>query len=508
MESTPTSRTTPKSLVLLAVCIAAITMPFNFTAAAVALPAIGRAFDGSPMQLNWVTNAFMLTFGSCLMVAGALADSFGRKKVFTGGLAAFALLSAALMFASDLTTFDLLRAAQGIAAAATFSGGLSALAQVFDGAARTRAFSVVGSSFGIGLAFGPIAAGVMIEAFGWSTIFLLITLLAVIAFIVATRYMDESRNPQARGIDWPGAICFTGALGIFTYAVLKVPQSGWRDPVVLVLFAVALLSFVAFVVIEQRVVQPMLDLSLFRYPRFVGVQLLAAAPAYAFVVLLLLLPVRFVGIDGMREIDAGRLMIALSAPLLILPIVAGYLTRWLSPSTLCGAGLLVSAAGLFWLSHVPTGSAPWLLALPMLVIGVGISLPWGLMDGLAVSVVPKERAGMATGVFSTTRVAGEGVAVAVVSALLSALTAAHLGHSTHTAQAAQHLVTGDIGGASALLVGTSHAALIHGYSDGFSSLLLVLSAITAVTAGVVFLFLDRGAAQNDETAPALNPADG
>ncbi|UZE09495.1 MFS transporter [Pseudomonas sp. B21-053] len=503
MENSAASRTTQKNLVLLAVCIAAITMPFNFTAAAVALPAIGRAFDGSPMQLNWVTNAFMLTFGSCLMVAGALADSFGRKKVFIAGVASFAVLSAALTFAADLTTFDLLRAAQGVAAAAAFSGGMSALAQVFDGPARTRAFSFVGSSFGIGLAFGPIAAGVMIEAFGWPTIFLLITLLASIAFILAARYMDESRNPDAGGIDWPGAICFTWALGIFTYGVLKVPQSGWSDPFVLGLFAVALLSFIAFVVIEQRVTQPMLDLSLFRYPRFVGVQLLAAAPAYAFVVLLLLLPVRFVGIDGMSEIDAGRLMIALSAPLLFLPIVAGYLTRWLSPSTICGVGLLVSAAGLFWLSHVPTGSVPWVLALPMSVIGIGISLPWGLMDGLAVSVVPKERAGMATGIFSTTRVAGEGVAVAVVTALLSALTASHLSVSPNTAEAAQHLVTGDVAGASTLLAGTSRAALIDGYSAGFSTLLLVLTTITVVAAGVVFLFLDRGDEQSDEAAPVL-----
>ncbi len=102
------------------------------------------------------------------------------------------------------------------------------------------------------------------------------------------------------------------------------------------MLAAAVLFFLAFWQIEQRVARPMLDLTLFRYPRFVGVQLLAAAPAYGFVVLLILLPVRFIGIEGMSAVAGGRMMIAMSAPLLILPIVAGLLTRWFAPAAICG----------------------------------------------------------------------------------------------------------------------------------------------------------------------------
>lgn len=167
------------------------------------------------------------------------------------------------------------------------------------------------------------------------------------------------------------------------------------------------------------------------------------------------------------------------------------------PSTICGVGLLISAAGLYWLSYVPVGSSTLDVMLPMLVIGVGISLPWGLMDGLAVSVVPKERAGMATGIFSTTRIAGEGVAVAVVSALLSGLTARHLTDSAtepsaSVTEAAQRLVTGDLATAEANLPNTAHDLLISSYSAGFSTLLLILTGITVLTAAVVFLFLDGG----------------
>ncbi|KAA1178117.1 MFS transporter [Rhizobium tropici] len=491
---TKAANATEKFFVLVAVCCAAAAMPLTFTGPAVALPAISRTLGGSPIALNWVTNAFMLTFGSCLMASGALADSFGRRRIFLTGVACFALFSAGLALAGNIVWFDILRALQGLGAAAAFSGGMASLAQEFDGAARMRAFSIVGSSFGVGLAFGPIASGLMIDAFGWPSIFVLVVALALLALGLGAYFLRESRDPDAAGLDWPGALSFTLALTLFTYGVLRAPETGWSDPLVITLLVGAALLFLAFGIIERIVKRPMLDLSLFRYPRFVGVQLLAAAPAYAFVVLLILLPVRFVGIEGMSEIAAGRMMVALSAPLLILPIAAGFLTRWFSPATICGTGLVISATGLFWLSHFTAGSsAPSALIAPLLTIGIGISLPWGLMDGLAVSVVPKERAGMATGIFSTTRVAGEGVALAVVSAVLSALIQSKLGTpaAEHASAAAQQLVTGNLAAAASNMPAIGHEALIQGYGHAFSTLLWLLTAITAITAIVVFSFLGR-----------------
>lgn len=489
-----------KAVALLAVCLAAAAMPLTFTGPAVALTDIHRALGGSPIALNWVTNAFMLTFGSALMAAGSLADHHGRKRIFLIGTGAFAMISLGLIAAPSILCFDLLRAAQGLAAAAAFAGGMAALAQEFDGPARTRAFSIVGTSFGVGLSLGPITAAMMIDAFGWRSIFVLGLALVGPSFLLAVGVLRESRDPAAKGLDWAGALTFTAALTLFTFGILLAPQRGWADGRVVALLASAVLLFVVFGQVERQVARPMLDLSLFHYPRFVGVQLLAAAPAYAFVVLLILLPIRFVGIEGMSVIAAGQLMIALSAPLLILPIAAGMLTRFLSPAAICGLGLLIAAAGLFWLSRYPVGASHGLIVAPMITIGLGISLPWGLMDGLAVSVVPKERAGMATGIFSTTRVAGEGVALAVVSAILSALTATHL--PTADATAAQRLATGDLAGSAHRLPGVSLAALQHSYSAAFTSLLLLLTGVTLVTAIVVFLVLGRAV-----RAPGLARAD-
>ncbi|MER9348168.1 MFS transporter [Mesorhizobium sp. M0227] len=510
-----TSRTTTGSaerwLVLLSVCLAAMTMPLTFTGPAVALSRIAADLGGSPIELNWVTNAFMLTFGATLMASGALADNHGRKRLFLVGLSLYVLASLGAMLAPDIIWFDIFRAAQGIGSAAAFAGGASALAQEFEGPLRLRAFSFLGTSFGIGLAFGPIASGLLISAFGWRSIFILVAALAIAAAMLGLRTIRESRDPDATGLDWAGAGTFTIALASLTYGVLQAPQRGWADPLVVTLLAASVICFVAFVFVERRAQRPMLDLTLFAYPRFVGVQFLAAAPAYAFVVLLVLLPIRFIGIEGMSEIKAGQLMICLSGPLLILPMLAGQLARWIAPATICGVGLLVAAAGLVWLSLTPPVDSA--LVAPLMLIGVGIALPWGLMDGLAVSVVPRERAGMAVGIFNTTRVACEGVALAIVMATLSGFTAAQVAaeetaSSTEAAAAAQLLVTGNLGEAAQHLPQAGAIVLVQAYETAFDRLLIVLAAITVVTAIVVFLGLRRGSASGESVDVQAVPQEG
>lgn len=487
--------TAEKLMILAAVCLAALAMPISFTGPAVALPSIARALGGSPVELNWVTNAFMLAFGSSLMASGALADNYGRKRIFLTGLGLFGLFSLALSLVTNLVLFDILRAAQGLSSALAFSGGMAALAQEFEGNERTRAFSLIGITFGVGLSFGPILSGVLISHFGWQAAILVTVPLTIIAFGLGASRLRETRDPDARGIDWPGAISFTAALTLLTSGILQAPDIGWGHPLVVSLLAGAILVFGIFAIIEKRAARPMLDLSLFRYPRFVGVQLLAAAPAYSFVVLLILLPIRYIGVEGFSEVQTGQMMLALSAPLLIVPFLAALLTRWFSPAILCSVGLLISAAGLFWLSRCMPGQ-PVELTLPALVlIGFGISLPWGLMDGLAVSVVPKERAGMATGIFSTTRIAGEGIALAIVSALLTALLSWKLGAvlpggtGPDAVEAAQKIATGNLASALSLLDPVSREVVLQSYGEAFGHLLRILSEITVVTAISIFVVM-------------------
>lgn len=210
-----------KMLVLAAICLSALVLPLSFTGGAVATPAIGRDLGGSAVALTWITNAFMLTFGSLLMAAGALADVYGRKRVFAIGMMLFTAASLAQSLAPSVFWLDILRAVQGVAGAAALASGSAALAQEFDGHARTRAFSMLGTTFGIGLAFGPLVAGGLIEAFSWRAIFVFTGLIGIIAMVFGLPRMRETRDPGATGLDWPGTITFSGVLALFTFGVIQ-----------------------------------------------------------------------------------------------------------------------------------------------------------------------------------------------------------------------------------------------------------------------------------------------
>jgi len=492
------------TLVLGAVCLAALTLPLSFSAGAVATPAIGRDLGGTAAALTWITNAFMLTFGSLLMAAGTLADRYGRKRIFTIGVAIFTGFSLALGLAPSVWLIDLLRAGQGVGAAAALAGGSSALAQEFVGQARTRAFSLLGTTFGVGLAFGPVVTGLVVERVGWRAIFLTSAIVGTAALLLGPPRMRETRDPDASTLDWAGALSFTAMLTAFTVAMIQSSAFGWTSPAMLGLGGAFVAFMAAFVVVELRVARPMLDLSLFRYRRFVGVQLLPVATCACFVVLLVLLPLRFIGVEGRSEIETGLLMLALSAPMLVIPTVAAMLARRVSSGLLSGSGLVAAAAGLLWLGTVKVGDARSIIA-PMLLIGIGSGLPWGLMDGLSLSVVPKERAGMATGIFGTVRVAGEGVALAVVSATLAALITASLHHGPGLsgdvlAQAGQRLAIGDAAGVTVLSPQLDSSTVTQAYQAAFTTLSRVLASITMLCAIAVFALLAR---RDEKKAPGV-----
>jgi hypothetical protein len=298
-------------------------------------------------------------------------------------------------------------------------------------------------------------------------------------------------------------------LSCLTFGVIQSSESGWSSSLVVTSMIGACVLGAAFWIVETRTARPMLDLSLFRYPRFIGVQVLPVATCYCYIVLLVVLPLRFIGVEGHSEVEAGSLMLALSAPMLVVPFLAATLTRWMSAGVISGVGLVISAAGLQWLASVLHAGVDIAIMGPLLTIGVGAGMPWGLMDGLSVSVVPKERAGMATGIFGTTRVAGECIALASVGAILAALThsaiASRLTGPESDAvarEAAARLTAGDFERASALLPDIARASLTHLYTDAFSTLLNGLTVITLVCAAIVLVMLGRDpVARGDAITP-------
>ena len=270
--------------------------------------------------------------------------------------------------------------------------------------------------------------------------------------------------------------------------MLLVPEHGWRSGAVLLPVAASMLLFLAFGAIERRTAQPLLDLSLFRQRRFIAVQVLAASPAFLFIVLIVMLPGRFIGIDSMSALAAGRLMIALAAPLLLVPMLAALLLRWVKAGSVCAAGLLLAAAGLAWLAQVLGGGDAGTLAGALLLIGAGIGLPWGLMDGMALNVLETERAGMATGIFNTVRISADGLALALAGAMLAGLIGTGLARQLPAGlpvlAAASRAALGDIAQATQLLGG--HETLLRAsYDVAFRQLLNGLAGLAVALAALV-----------------------
>ncbi len=477
---------------LLAVCLAALALPLSFSAGAVAVPALARSVTSSPSVLAWVTNAFMLTFGSLLLAAGGLADRYGRRRLFLLGTAGFTVATIVVCLAPTLLWLDLARGLQGVAAAAALASGTAALAHAWQGPMRGRVFALLGATFGAGLALGPLLAGLLLQALGWRSVFAVGGVLTFAAFVLGARVLPESHGERGR-LDVGGMLGFSLMLAALTLALLWLGEFGLHTVRVQLALLATLLLGAAFICIERLHRSPLLDLSLFSQPAFLGVQLLPVATCFGYVVLLVVLPLQLLGVHGQSATLVGLQMLALSAPMLVLPMLAARWAERVGSARLCTLGLLVCASGLYLLSRhasqpSPSQWVPWLM-----LVGAGTALPWGLMDGLSVSVVPVQRAGMAAGIFGTVRVAGEGIALATVTALL----ALQIGHQLQgaspasLARAGAYLATGAREQAQALLPAMSSMQLQHASSEALATLLRVLALLTAACAALLHLLLRK-----------------
>ncbi|HHA2785141.1 TPA: MFS transporter [Stenotrophomonas maltophilia] len=477
---------------LLAVCLAALALPLSFSAGAVAVPALARSVASSPSVLAWVTNAFMLTFGSLLLAAGGLADRYGRRRLFLLGTAGFTIATIAVCLAPTLPSLDLARGLQGVAAAAALASGTAALAHAWQGPMRGRVFALLGATFGAGLALGPLLAGLLLQALGWRSVFAVGGVLTLAAFVLGARVLPESHGERGR-LDVGGMLGFSLMMAALTLALLWLGEFGLHTVRVQLVLLATLLLGAAFICIERLHRSPLLDLSLFSQPAFLGVQLLPVATCFGYVVLLVVLPLQLLGVHGQSATLVGLQMLALSAPMLVLPMLVARWAERVGSARLCTLGLLVCASGLYLLSRhasqpSPSQWVPWLM-----LVGAGTALPWGLMDGLSVSVVPVQRAGMAAGIFGTVRVAGEGIALAAVTALLALL----IGHQLQgaspasLARAGAYLATGAREQAQALLPAMSRMQLQHASSEALATLLRVLALLTAACAALLHLLLRK-----------------
>ncbi|MFD7503802.1 MFS transporter [Streptomyces sp. NPDC059850] len=405
---------------LLLPLMAVFLVPFTLTGASVALTDISAQLDASLAATQWVVNAYSATFAGFMLITGALADRLGRRRVFVSGVALFAVCALISAAAQDIVVLDVARLISGVGAAATTTGASAVLAEAFTGPARSKVFGLFGTTIGIGLAFGPTLAGLLVDSWGWRAAFALPGVIGL-GCLVFFRSLPASRPAASRGqLDRAGGTLFTLALLLLIFALVEGPELGWGSVAVAGSLVASVVLSVAFVAVERRVAEPLLDFRLFGTGRFLGLCLAVVAVVGLFGPLLTYLPAYFHAVAGMSTGEAGLSMVALTGPVLFIPLICGALVRWVPGSVQVVASLVLVAAGSAWLA---TGSS----LLPALVVtGVGVAVAQGLLDGLAVDAVPAEHAGAAAGTFNTAKLTAETLGIAVVGAVLAARTGGRL----------------------------------------------------------------------------------
>ncbi len=500
-----------------AVCVAVFMLLLDITVVNVALPDIQRSLDASFSDLQWVVDAYSLTLAALLLTAGSLADRLGRRRIFTTGLVLFTLASVGCGLAGSPLVLNLARGVQGIGGAAMFATSLALIASTYHGRARGIALSVWGATIGVAVAIGPLIGGLLTESLGWEWIFFVNVPIGIGAVIVTVRRVGESRDPNARGIDWAGLVTFSGALFLLVFALVRGNAEGWGSPLIVGFLAGAAALLVAFVLVERRQERPMLDLGLFRVPSFVGASAVAITLGAAMFSMFLYLTLYLQNVLGLSPLEAGVRFLPMTVASFFAALASGRLAESISRRWLLGGGMLLVTAGLLLMGGL-TAQSTWTgLLAGFIVAGAGIGLTNPALASAAIGVVAPARSGMASGINNTFRQVGIATGVAALGALFEARladrTVAALGSAARGLGGAADgagLANGDLsslagaGGRAAL-----QAAYRVGFVDALNELFLVGAAVAlagALAGGLLVRSRDFAAARAAAAATPGPPA--
>ncbi|WP_051966975.1 MFS transporter [Kitasatospora mediocidica] len=490
-----------KWLPLTAVCLGAFMLLVDVTIVTVALPDMARSLHTSFADLQWVMDIYALALAALLLGAGSLADLAGRRKVYLAGLVLFAVASLACGLATGPAVLIACRGLQGIGGAAMYATTMALLSSSYQGRDRGIAFGVWGAVNGAAAAAGPVLGGLLTQHLDWRWIFYVNLPVSALAVFVTVRYVAESRNPHAKGVDLPGMATFTLAAGAVTYALIRVGDNGWTSATTLGLFALGALALLAFVLVERRSSRPMLDLALFRSSSFVGIMLgglLLSGAAFSYLVYASLW---LQSVRGMGPVTAGLAFLPMSIAAFVVSAAAGRLLHGASPRLTIGIGMLLIGAGALLQSTVGAGSS-WTALLPGLALtGVGVGLATPSLAAAAMAAVPVERGGMAAGAVNTARQLGNALGIAVLGAVFQDKVLAELRASAGALTDPKTTADALTGGRAAAVIARTapeHRAavsqLVHEvFAAGLRQTFLVAGAMGLVGGVIVLLLVRRSA---------------
>ncbi|MFI5934399.1 MFS transporter [Actinoplanes sp. NPDC051494] len=409
----------PLAAVLAAVGIPIFMVTLDNLVVTTALPVIKSELGASLTDLQWFVNAYTLPFAAFLLTAAALGDRIGRRRMFVGGIVLFTLASAAAALATEPWMLTAARAVQGLGGAAVAPLSLTLLAQAVPDRMRNAAVGIWGGISGLGVAVGPVVGGAVVEGLDWSYIFWLNVPVGVIAVILATTVLRESRG-GARRLDPLGLVLSAAGMLLLVWGVVDGPDHGWASGRVLGMLAGGTALIAGFLLWQWRNPAPMLPLSLFRSRGFSLVTLVTltfSAGAFGSVFLLAQF---FQVVQGLSPLEAGlRTLPWTMAPMVVAPL-AGIFADRLGLRNLIVAGQVSLAAGVLWIALATSTTVTYGdLVVAFALAGIGMGLTFAPISTMALSSVTEQQRGVASGTNNTIRELGVAVGVAVLASVFT-----------------------------------------------------------------------------------------
>ena len=516
-----------RGLILVTLCLAALIINLDTTIVNVALPALVRQLGATTTGLQWVVDAYNLVFAALILAAGSLSDRLGRKGMLLAGLAVFGAASLAGAFAATVGQLIAARAVMGLGAAMMFPSTLSLLTNVFtERRERALAIGVWGASAGVGIALGPIAGGWMLERFWWGSIFLFfVPVTAVVAALVAWR-VPTSRDPRTPPLDWRGLVLSAAGMSLIVYGIIQAPGWGWASAATAGTLAAGAAVLGLLVAAELRTTHPMIDMSLFRNPRFTAAAGAVAIAFFALLGFIFLMTLYFQVVRGYSPLSTGVRLLPVAVSVGVASVAGTRLAVRIGNKIIVGGGMLLFSAALLWIATFSPATSYGIIAASMVVLGTGMGLTQAPATEAIMGAVPKQKAGIASAVNGSTRLFGGTLGVAVIGSVAASLYTSRLaallpaGLPARAVNAAQ----GSVGGAAAAagqlsragLAGPARAlsdAAVAAFMHSLTGACLVAAGVAA--AGVLlvaFLLPNRPRVQETKAQPVAGiqpqPADG
>ena len=450
--------------ILLLSCLAQFMVILDVSVVNVALPSIRGALHFSEQDLQWVVNAYTVTFAGFMLLGGRAADLLGRRRVFVAGLLLFGLASLAGGLAQDQATLIAARAVQGLGGAVIAPASLSILTATFEeGSARNRAVGVWGAMGAAGGSAGVLLGGVLTDTLSWRWILFINVPIALAAAILSQRYIAEGRNPQAsRNFDLGGAATVTAGLSLLVLGIVRTDVTGWGSAGTLGLMALGLALIVAFVLIEGWLVKaPLMPLRIYRSRTLSASNLVVLMLGAGMFGMWFFISLYLQQVLGYSPIQAGLAFLPMTLSIALCATLGSRAVSRFGVKPLLVAGMVLMTVGLILFTRISAnGTYVRDVLAPSLLVAVGMGTAFVPVTISAVAGVARSEAGLASGLVNTSRLFGGALGLAILAAVATARTNSDLRHSGAGVHALQVALTNGFQVAFAVAAGFAAAGAL------------------------------------------------